>query len=406
MVEQLMNLAPILGPWNPAMLVLAMGIFVVTVGAVQPKVLVFGSLACYSLIMVDPAVLAIPGIIDLRVVAIGMAVYLAMLRGRLPRFHDLRRGAFPATLLFLVFGLALLPWSQDPSLAWGDLLTAVFCTSFAWILIGASTESELRSAVWTVALLMTVMSLLYVLAGGSAGIVQGRWKGVTGNANTLGLFAAIFFITSKRRDRIWALLLVITVFLGSASRAPAFALGLVAGPKLLEGASTWVRRSALVVALILAVPVVHSVFFSSADATGTEEKTLTRTQNSRAEEWGDGLRIMNEHPLTGVGVGNQPSLVSSSVVSPLTQIGLWALIPLGLIAGLAIRRIRAPETAFRALFVMLCIHGIFEMWLFAGGSAFFLIFLIAAYDPGLVAAQERGEEPADPDVFDLAGSPP
>lgn len=384
MILRLLEYAPTIGPWNPPILFLSVGIFIVCVGAIHTRLLVFGSLACYSLLMIDRAVLPIPAIVDVRLVGVGMTIYLAMLRQRLPRFSHLRRGAFPATLLYVFFGLALSPWSINSGLTWEALSQTMFAVIFVWVLVGAADEDELRSAVWTVAFLITSVSLVYVLAGGASGIANGRWKGITTNANTLGLYTAILFTLARQRSRILTLPLVVTLLLGTASRASTFALGLVAGPRLLEGTSTWVRRTALALALIAAIPVVHSVFFSSADAAGSNTTPgLTRTKNSRADEWADGMRIVRENPATGVGAGNQPELVSSSVISPLTQLGLWALIPLGAVVAVAYRRIRSPESVFRPLFVLLCIHGIFEMWLFAGGSIFFVIFLIAAFDPGL-----------------------
>ena len=48
--------------------------------------------------------------------------------------------------------------------------------------------------------------------------------------------------------------------------------------------------------------------------------SLARTSNSRIDEWREGIDIVSAHPTTGVGIGSQPDLVSSSVISPVAGV--------------------------------------------------------------------------------------
>lgn len=396
-----------LGPWNPRTLLGAVGVFAVAVGTRHPRVLIVTALSCYAANLANPAVVTLPPV-DLRIVGLGLVVYAAMLRGRLPRVRALRRGAFPATFAYLFFGAAFLGVAASFDEAQKGLLGTLFTLLFAWVLVGASTEDEIRRSLHLVTGVMVGLSLVLVAVDPGAAVVQGRWRGFTSNANSLGLVAGLFFLTSPRSQRLWAGGAVVLALLGSASRAAAFSLGLVAGPRLIEGRSRRLRRGVTVMALIVAIPILHAVFFSGDDNSGgggTEvNNSLARTSNSRIDEWREGIDIVKAHPTTGVGVGSQPDLVSSSVISPLVEIGLPALLPLGLIVVDAARKSRSKLTVFRPIYFYLFVNGIFEMWLFAGGSLIFLVFLVAAYDPGLHEGR-RSEPDEDDDVTEGAVAP-
>ena len=44
----------------------------------------------------------------------------------------------------------------------------------------------------------------------------------------------------------------------------------------------------------------------------------------------------------------------------------------------AVRRLRSDQSTSRSIFLMLLVNAFFEMWLFAGGSVFYLVFLVSA----------------------------
>lgn len=395
------------GPWTTVGLVVALGFFVVVVGSAVPRLLVFASLGCYSALMVNRSFIAIPGIIDLRLLAVGLAFYLVLVRGRPPKLSALRKGAFPAALLFYVFGFVTVGTAVDRDAAWDALLAGVLCVLFVWLLVSAAEPDEIRSSIHGLSGLILIGSIVFVLVDPGSAKVHGRWAGLVTNANTLGVFSTLFLLTARPARALYSLPATVIGLIGSASRSSAFAGGLIAGPRVVERLGQRVRRIVLAVALVSAAPIVHAVFFSAGDATGSASGehggSLTRTGNSRADFWAEGWDLFVAHPATGVGIGNEPSLLSSSVLSPLVQVGAAGLIPLGMIAVLALRRAGTERTVYRPMFAFFLVHGIFEMWLFAGGSIIFAIFLIAAYDPERQRDRPAPENDRDDDV--MAWSP-
>lgn len=398
------SLLLLLGPWTIPSLLLALAIFTIVVGAQVPQMLVYASLACYAALMVNPALVTIPGAVDLRLLAVGMVVFLVVVRGRWPRPRMLTRGAFPASMVFYGIGFLTLGTAVDFGDAKQALLAGILSIIFVWFLLAAAEPDEIRSALHGISGFILVGSFAYVVVDPVAAKALGRWSGIVANANTLGAFAAFFLLTAKQTRAIWSLPATALALIGSASRSSAFASGLVAGPRLVEGRSRRLRRFVFGIGLVVAVPIIRSVFFSAEDATGTvnglEGGNLARTGNSRAEFWSEGWNVFVHHLTTGVGLGNEPPLLSSSVISPFVQIGLAAAIPLVMIIALSIRRARGPRTLFRPILAFLMVHGIFEMWLFAGGSLIFVLFLIVAYDPSLddIGGTEEEQVAVDDDV--------
>lgn len=397
----LLDLLVQVGPWTTAALVGSIAIFVIVVGAEVPKLLVIGSLGCYAVLMANRDLISVPGIVDLRVIAVGLAVYLVLVRGRPPKFETLRHGAFPAALVFYGLGFVTIGTSQDMGVSWDTLFAGLMCVIFVWLLVSAADADEIRSSLHIVAGAVLVASFVFVVVDPSSAKVHGRWAGAVSNANTLGIYAAIFFLTARPGRAVTSLPATVVALIGSASRSSAFALGLVVGPRVTEGLSPRVRRLAAAAGVIAAIPIIHAVFFSEGDATGSTSGvhggSLTRTGNSRGDFWAEGWRIFVDNIATGVGLGNEPHLLSSSIISPIVQVGILGFIPLFMIAVLAFRRPRGNTTVFRSSFVFFLIHGVFEMWLFAGGSVVFVAFLIAAYDPELAEARARARD-AEADV--------
>lgn len=371
------------GPWTPLALTVTALVLAFIVLTMVPKLLLPAVFGCYSVMVGNTDLFAVPGLVDLRFVALGLAIYLAMLRGRTPRFGVLNEGIFPAVGAFVLIGVMVIPMAADPGLSMNKLLGTTMTAAVAWILLCATETDEIRWALRWVSGIVVFLSIFFVFFDPSVAIAGGRWRGVTANANMLGIFAGIFFLTGKSARSRWSLIPVAWVLFGSASRASTFALGLVAGPKFLENRSKWMRRGIAVVAIIVAIPIINAVFFSAGDATGgvVGDSSVSRTDNSRAEYWEEGMDLIRANPFTGVGPGSEPELLSSSVLSPLVEVGLLALIPLGLIVRTVFRRFPSEHSASRSIFLFLVVNGIFEMWLFAGGSIIYFVFAICAADP-------------------------
>ncbi|MBX3315015.1 MAG: O-antigen ligase family protein [Actinobacteria bacterium] len=403
-------------PWTAIGLVIAFTVFLVVVGVEVPQLLIATSFGCYVVQMLNPSFAVVPGVIDLRLISVFIAGYLVLVRGRIPRVQTLRDGAFPASLVFFGIGFVTISTAMNIGVAFNALLAGLLCIVFVWFVVTAAEPDEIRSSIHIVSGLILIGSFVYVLVDPSAAKIHGRWAGLVSNANTLGAFSGIYFLSARPSRSLWSLPATIIGLIGSASRSSAFAVGLVAGPRLAENLGKRMRRVALVAALIVAIPIIHSVFFSAGDATGSTNGqhggTLTRTGNTRIDQWTDGWHIFVDHIATGVGLGNEPHLLSSSVLSPLVQVGLMGMVPLAMLVSLAVRRAKGPRTVFRPMLAFLFVHGIFEMWLFAGGSAFFALLLIVAYDPELHALRRDGATEdevveADDDVVDdvLAWAP-
>lgn len=389
MIIRLFDMVVQYGPWTGVALAGSVAVFVIVVGAQAPKVLVIASLGCYSALTLNPSLFSVPGVVDLRVVALGIAVYLALVRGRPPKFSTLRHGAFPAALVFYGLGFVTIGTSQDMGVSSDSLFAGLLCVAFVWLIVSAADADEIRSSLHIVTGAVLLASFVYVFVDPSGAKVHGRWAGAVSNANTLGVYAALFFLSARPARALTSLPATIIGLIGSASRSSAFAVGLVVGPRMTSGFSPRLRRLAAIAGVIAALPVIHAVFFSQGDATGSSTGnhggSLTRTANSRGDFWVEGWRIFVDNIATGVGLGNEPRLLSSSVISPIVQVGILGFVPLFMITALALRRPRGNSTVFRGMFVFFLIHGVFEMWLFAGGSVIFVGFLIAAYDPELAA---------------------
>lgn len=410
-LSRLVNLALPVAPWETNGLILAAVLLFIVLATMFPRILVFSSLTSYAILVANTGVITIPPV-DMRVVGLAQVIYLAMLRGRLPRFSVFREGIFPAVGAYILIGTVLIPWSLSASTAADTLLGTAVTAVVAWFLVSAAEPDEIRSALRLLAGIVVCVSIVWAYLEPGVAIAGGRWRGITTNANTLGIFAGIFFLTGKSSRSRWALGPVMWVLYGSASRASTFGLGLVAGPKLLERQSKWIRRLVATVAIICAIPIVNAVFFSAGDAGGGNRSgsasSVGRTTNSRAEFWEEAVDIIKDHPYTGIGPGSEPELVSSSILSPTVQIGLLAAIPLGLVVVAVVRRFPSPATASRSIFLFLTVNGFFEMWLFAGGSVIFLIYLVSSAEPSSVAAllgrgDPSSDEALDDDLVDVTG---
>jgi hypothetical protein len=374
------------------LLVVGAGLLVVVLGLADQRFLLVGGFLLYTAQMFNSSI--VPVLTNVyAVVALMLVGLMGVLRGRLPRFEWLRTGVFPATFVYLLLGFVLLGRSVDIGESLRAFLSLGYLIAFCWIVLSAAGVEEIRSALrWTSGIVVGA-SLVLVVAMPSAAIggyelevVANRWRGITQNPNALSTFAGIFFFTAaSTMGALASLVPTGLVLVGTASRSVALAMGVVAWPQVMRGRSRIARRIAVAVAVAVALPVLYTVFFSeNTTPVSISDQALVRTTNTREESWSGAVDALREHPIGGLGPGNdfrssdEGIPVSSSVLRPLVELGYPALIPLGLIALVGVRAARGRSSLFRSLFAFMVIHGIFEGWLFAGGSMLFVVFVLAA----------------------------
>lgn len=364
-----------LSPWpgDVTLLALAATLLLLILAPYDTRLLAPVSLGCYAASLTNSAFISFP---DLRLPAGLLALYLAVLRSKLPRLSVLRRGMFPASFTYLTIAAVLLWWSADLGNSLAKIMSTLLAIVYAWLLICAAEPDELRRTVRSVTSVLALGSIVLVVLDPSAAIEGNRWRGLLENANGLGLVAAFYFLSAKPRSTAFSLLSLGAILVGTASRASAFGVALVASPHVLKGQSRLIRRSVAGIALVAALPLLYLVFYGQSDAVSTTN--LARVNNSRASTWGIAVDDIAEKPFTGRGMGNATTLVPSSVLRPMVEVGVVALVPLGLTVVVCIRVLRSPSGQMRSIFLFLFINGIFEGWLFAGGSVLYVVFLLSA----------------------------
>lgn len=338
--------------------------------------------------------------------AFGLMLLLGMTRASMPEFNLLKTGAFPATGAYLVIGVMLLGASADTGESITTAMSVVLAVVYTWLMLSVCTPDEIRSSFRIAAGLFVALSLFFVvfvpsvgIGSSNAAVEAGRWRGVMENPNGLGVMAVLLIMLSSRQtSSLRSLLLTAVVLVGSGSRSSALGLGVMIWPRIFARSSRVVRRTTLVIAVLIAVPLLYGVLFTDGAVQSDDGTGVLRTKNTRAESWGYATTSIGSHLVGGLGMGNDVLAsgdremgVTSSVLRPMTELGLPALIPLGMVLALGVRFIRAPESPFRTVVAFMMIHGVFEGWLFAGGSVVFALFLAATalVDLDLSATRQR-----------------
>ncbi|MBK6855422.1 MAG: O-antigen ligase family protein [Microthrixaceae bacterium] len=380
--------------FRPLVLVLAMGIalFVLVLGLADQRFLMGAGLLLYAAQMFNGAVVPVSanGYAALALVCVLLA---GILRKRLPRFGVLVTGVFPAIYVYLALALLLLPRSVDMGESLKSIFLLVYLIVFCWCLLSAADGEDVRVVLrWTSGLVVAISMVLVIvmpsaaIGGYELDIVANRWRGLTQNPNALSTYAALFFLTAGTMTAAMVSLApALVVMFGTASRAAALALGIVAGPQLLRGWGGTIKRLSVAVALVVAIPLLWTVLFSeSTQPVDITNQNLVRTTNTRQKSWSGAVDAIQANPIGGLGPGNdfksseEGIPVSSSVLRPLVELGWPGLLPLGVVAFVGIRAARGRSSVFRTVFAFMIVHGIFEGWIFAGGSVFFAIFVLAA----------------------------
>lgn len=230
--------------FRPLVLVLAMGIalFVLVLGLADQRFLMGAGLLLYAAQMFNGAVVPVSanGYAALALVCVLLA---GILRKRLPRFGVLVTGVFPAIYVYLALALLLLPRSVDMGESLKSIFLLVYLIVFCWCLLSAADGEDVRVVLrWTSGLVVAISMVLVIvmpsaaIGGYELDIVANRWRGLTQNPNALSTYAALFFLTAGTMTAAMVSLApALVVMFGTASRAAALALGIVAGPQLLRG---------------------------------------------------------------------------------------------------------------------------------------------------------------------------
>jgi len=380
--------------FGPLVLVLGLGValFVLVLGLADQRFLMGAGLLLYAAQMFNADVVPVSsnGYAALALLCVLLA---GMLRQRLPRFGVLATGVFPAIYVYLALALVLLPRSVDMGESLKSIFLLVYLVAFCWCLLSAADSEEIRVVLrWTCGLVVAISMVLVVVDPGAAvggyGMDQiaDRWRGLTQNPNALSTYAALYFLTAgSMSSAVVSLGPVLVVMIGTASRAAALGLGIVAGPHMLRGWGGTIKRLLAAIALMVAIPLLWTVLFGeSTQPVDNANQALVRTTNTRKASWTGAVDALQAHPIGGLGVGNDLKSsedgipVSSSVLRPLVELGWPGLLPLGVVAFVGIRAARGRSSVFRTIFAFMIIHGIFEGWIFAGGSVIFAIFVLVA----------------------------
>jgi O-antigen ligase len=226
----------------------------------------------------------------------------------LPRDHPLLAYA---AIAFVVWAVASLAWAQDQGATWYEVsrLFQVVLLFFVVYTAAASRKGfDLIAAAYLVGALLTAV---YSMATGS--YVQGRLSGIFDPnyfaAELIGaIFIAGFLMAGARRLRVRLVLLALLVFYLVAfvltqSRGGMFglAVGLLAAV-FFAGR----ERARAIVAATLIVAAALAFYFEFASPTFRQRVTDISASGSsgRSDEWAIALRIIDKHPLVGVGLGN------------------------------------------------------------------------------------------------------
>lgn len=374
------------------LVVVSFAALLVVLGLYDSRFLIAVSILSYSLPLVNSSLL--PPLSNVYIaLALGLVVLLGMTRGKMPKFELLRTGAFPATAVHLGLGILLLGFSVNTGESIGTAVSILIAAGYVWMLLSVATPEEIRSSMRAALGVVVVVSVVFVLLNPGVGIsgseIDGsmnRWRGILENPNALAALASMVFLLSNTQvGVIMTVIPTLVILFGSGSRSSTLGLGVVMWPRIFARATPFMRRASMVVAIVAALPLLYAVFFTEGSPTPDDQSGVMRVTNTRAESWGYGTDAIKANLFGGIGLGNDRAAsgermmhIHSSVLRPLTELGLPALIPLGMVLAKAIQYLRAPESSMRTIFAFLIIYGVFEGWIFAGGSLIFIVFLVSA----------------------------
>ncbi|WP_348788969.1 O-antigen ligase family protein [Leifsonia sp. NPDC080035] len=272
----------------------------------------------------------------------------------------------------LYITLATIPhsmWATFLSYGIGVILMAAIVTSSAPQLASGT----LRQAVVLALATTIIASLLAGFLIPDLAIEQGRLRGVLNNANLLGFYAFLLGVVAltlvKRAPARWGLLGVSAItLLWTASRASTLALVIAVIVLILfTRFATGVLVAGALALVGVCVGLVWPNFFDLFDG-------IVRGNNSRSGSWDVAVSALNLSPWSGVGLGNEASIIASSPLRAAADAGYPGLITIAILwLAMLVLSARIGGRVF-ALTVAAVIHSCFEGWLLSPVGPMILIF--------------------------------
>ncbi|MFF1571179.1 O-antigen ligase family protein [Leifsonia sp. NPDC058292] len=274
----------------------------------------------------------------------------------------------------LYIALATVPHSMwDPLFSYTiglGLMCAVILAS------GPQLPSGTLSQAIIVALTVTVgLSIVCGVVIPELAIEQARLRGVVNNANLLGFYAFLLgvvalLVVKKPAWRVALFGMSGLALLWTGSRASGLALAVtVAVFMFLKGKATGLFVASGLALVAVCIGLVWPSFFDLFS-------TITRNNNSRGGSWDVAIEALRLSPLTGVGLGNESSIIASSPLRAAANAGYPGLIVIGIlwIAILVLTaRIGVRTFAFGLAAV---VHSCFEGWLLSPVGPMVLVFAL------------------------------
>jgi O-antigen ligase len=227
------------------------------------------------------------------------------------------RPRFAAALLLFVAWAALgITWAKRPDLVAGAVFTLILNSSLFAIVFAAVREPRHARHVCGAFVAGALLTALYGLLTGAAAASsdEGRLASAGLNPNQLGGYLAVAAILAATLacDRrltaagrmAWAgaavLCLPLQLLTGSRGALLGLAAALLAAPFLVRRGS----RAAVSALVTLAVGLGAASFATVVPDAIVQRTTSVQGGSGRTDIWRMGLRIVQAHPLTGVGAGN------------------------------------------------------------------------------------------------------
>ncbi len=365
----------------PARLLLVAGLgFAVVVAAVRSPLAAFVAVLGVNLLPVSVFAGALPAAIDVRVVAVPFIAALFYHSAVAPRAGLTARRQAGCLLALLATGIASIAWSIDRF----KTVQSCFTLVLAIVLLELSTTRlsapRRRQCLRGFAMVVLPLSLI-ALAVPAVGFLGGRGRGILINPNGLALFVLLVLpLLLTRPGWPFAVGLLGMAEVGiTASRAGALAV--LVELLVLVLRSSGRRRNRLVV-VGLSVLIAGVAFVAITGKTDTGGAKLARSNDSRSQQWGDGIKLFQQSPLVGLGFGASPTDVASSYIKVLVELGLLGVVVAGATVGAAGSMIRRGDSVVAATVAGALIDGVFEAWMFVGGSLFFIMFWLVVLSDG------------------------
>jgi hypothetical protein len=299
--------------------------------------------------------------------------------------------------LVVALGFTSLLWSVNPTgtmnRSIGLLAAAVFCGAAARILSIDDITRVLATLGWLIVTACVTAWLLFP----AVAVENGRLRGLFANANGLAAFLVVISpVILVRLGRLrWPVaiaLSVVCVATGSRTGCAGVAMELLVFTVAARTVATRVIALLLggVVAGLLVLRGQDGQFFSGSPI------PLLRSNDSRSEEWAEGLRHFHAHPLTGVGLGALPSgSIAGLIPELLATAGAIGAAIIGCFMSALIALAMRAQAMFMSLVVGAVVDVFFEPWLFAGGSMLCAVFWVVILHPE--SLQYTGRRHAQPD---------